>query len=84
MELNDYVLRVSRATLHATRQRVYSSAGERAANELATPVARRNVKAGQSATSSSDILQMNWRIVAFCHKLLTPRYQLQWASWQAG
>jgi hypothetical protein len=71
VELSDFVLRVSRATLHTTRQRVHSPAGERAATKLVTPVTLGNVKPGQSATSSFNVLQMNRRIVAFCHKLLT-------------
>jgi len=59
MEFSDFVLHVSRATLHATRQRVHSPACERAATKIATRVTRRNVWAGQSATNSYDILQMN-------------------------
>jgi hypothetical protein len=61
------------ATLRATRQGVYSPASERAASKLAKPMPRRNENVRQSATSSFDISEMNWRIVLFYHKLLTSR-----------
>jgi hypothetical protein len=58
MEFNDFVLHVSRVTLHATRQRVHSPAGERAATKLATPIARRNVRLrSQILAHSTDELK---------------------------
>jgi len=53
MEFNDFVLRLTRATVHATRQRVHSPAGEREANNLATPVATRNVRLGSQLLAHS-------------------------------
>ena len=41
----------------ATRKRVHSTAGERAASELATPSTRMNKNAGQSATSSNQFIR---------------------------
>jgi len=43
--------RLQEATLHIIRQRV-QSVGERAASKLAVPIARRDGKAGRSATSA--------------------------------
>ena len=40
------------ATLKATRQQVQRSASESAGSKLAMPIARRNEKAGQSASSA--------------------------------
>jgi len=58
--------------IHATRQ-VQSPAGEWAASKLASPIARRNANAGQSATSSFDTSELNWRTAFFNHQLLTSR-----------
>jgi len=44
-----------------------------AASKLDSPIACRNANAGQSATSSFDISELNWRTVLFNHNLLTSR-----------
>ena len=67
-------------TSHTTRQRAQSPASELAASKLATPIARRNENAGQSAADAVDE-RKNFSVLS---QATDWSYQLHLASLEAG